>query len=63
MKKKHSEIMWAIKGIWENEKPFFYVKTYPTRKEAISNHTRGQLSWRKARRNGDRAVKVRVTEI
>ena len=57
---KRSEVMWAIRGVYG-----LYIGTWFTRAEAITAHVEMSLQkdWRACRRNGDRAVKVRVTVI
>jgi len=54
-----SENTWAITG-----RLGLYYGTYPTRKEAIEDHTKSLgRTWHKCKLHGDRAIKVKVVPV
>lgn len=55
--------MWAVTGEWTDGRRFLYAGTWLTRTDAIYEHTGPKRTWAECRRNGDRAVKVRVTVL
>jgi len=63
-KKAVSAEMWAIKGTWSNGREFLYTGTSLFRRGAIAEHTNALgKTWAQCQVSGDRAVKVRVTEV
>lgn len=63
MKRLSENRWWMIKGI-DNESEYFYTDCRLTKSEMIQKHTidKGK-TWAKCRKEGDRCVKVRITEI
>ena len=57
------EQMWAISGYLFGRRSF-YIGTWLTQREAIEGHSSDmETSWAECRKQGDRAVKVRVCPI
>lgn len=53
-------VMWAITGKYG----LYYGSNFPTRREAIDDHCGCVgVTWAQCRRDGDRAIKVRITPI
>ena len=67
MKKAHTETLWAMTGLWKSHRGtrrFFYTGTFLTRRDGIRAAERNSdQTWAPRRRNGDRMVKVRITEM
>jgi hypothetical protein len=62
MKRLSESRWWMVKGTDRPE--YFYVDCRLTKSEMIQKHTQDKgKTWTECRRNGDRCVRVKITEL